>query len=98
MNVLALVAASVSLLSLVAAPAVAAPPVEPENKITIDVMDADVINIIRLIADVSGKNVVVADDVKGKITVKLRNVGCLRVSVAYFALATRPQTRADSPS
>jgi len=74
MNVLTLVA-SVSLLSLVAAPAVAAPPVEPENKITIDVMDADVINIIRLIADVSGKNVVVADDVKGKITVKLRNVG-----------------------
>lgn len=64
-----------SLLSLFSPTAAAARPVAVEKTITIDVMDADIINIIRLIADVSGKNVVVADDVKGKITVKLKDVG-----------------------
>jgi type IV pilus assembly protein PilQ len=47
---------------------------EPAKKITIDVQDADIHNVIRLFADVSGKNIVVADDVKGKVTIKLKNV------------------------
>jgi type IV pilus assembly protein PilQ len=44
------------------------------KKITIDLQDADIVNVIRLIGDVSGKNVVVGEDVKGKVTLKLKNV------------------------
>ncbi|MCC7070477.1 MAG: type IV pilus secretin PilQ [Deltaproteobacteria bacterium] len=44
------------------------------KKVTIDLQDADIVNVIRLIGDVSGKNVVVAEDVKGKVTLKLKNV------------------------
>lgn len=44
------------------------------RKITIDMQDADIVNVIRLMGDVSGKNVVIGEDVKGKVTVKLKNV------------------------
>lgn len=44
------------------------------KKITIDLQDADIVNVVRLIGDVSGKNVVVGEDVKGKVTLKLKNV------------------------
>jgi|GEM_PF-813047 len=44
------------------------------KKITIDVQDADVVNVVRLMADVTGLNFVVADDVKGKVSMKLKNV------------------------
>lgn len=63
------------MLALVFAAAVAAvAPAENHNKITIDVMNADVVNVIRLIGDVGGINIVVSDDVKGKVTIKLKNV------------------------
>lgn len=55
--------------------------VEEENekvytgqKISLDFKDADVRNILRLIADVSGLNIIVSDNVKGKVTIKLDNV------------------------
>ncbi|HEC97911.1 MAG TPA: type IV pilus secretin family protein [Nitrospirae bacterium] len=44
------------------------------KKISLDFQDADIIPIFRLLADVSGYNVVVDPEVKGKITVKLINV------------------------
>jgi len=44
------------------------------QRITLDFHDIDVRNLLRLLADVSKKNIVVADDVTGKITVALRNV------------------------
>jgi type IV pilus assembly protein PilQ len=44
------------------------------KKITIDLMDADIVNVLRLLGDVSGKNVVIGDEVKGKVTIKLKNV------------------------
>ena len=44
------------------------------KKVTIDLQDADIVNVVRLIGDVSGKNVVVGEDVKGKVTLKLKNV------------------------
>ncbi len=44
------------------------------KKITIDLMDADIVNVIRLLGDVSGKNVVVSEEVKGRVTLKLKNV------------------------
>lgn len=44
------------------------------RRITLDFHDIDIRNLLRLIADVSKKNIVVADDVTGKVTVSLRNV------------------------
>jgi type IV pilus assembly protein PilQ len=42
--------------------------------ITLDFQNADIHNILRLIGEVSGKNVVVSDQVSGKVTLKLKNV------------------------
>ncbi|MDP3298191.1 MAG: type IV pilus secretin PilQ [Thermodesulfovibrionia bacterium] len=44
------------------------------EKISIDFQDADLIHIFRLIADVSGYNIVVSPQVKGKFSMKLINV------------------------
>jgi type IV pilus assembly protein PilQ len=44
------------------------------RRITLDFHDIEIRNLLRLIADVSKKNIVVADDVAGKVTVSLRNV------------------------
>jgi type IV pilus assembly protein PilQ len=44
------------------------------RRITLDFHDIDIRNLLRLIADVSKKNIVVAEDVTGKVTVSLRNV------------------------
>jgi type IV pilus assembly protein PilQ len=41
---------------------------------SLDFKDADIQNILRLIAEVSGLNVVAGDDVKGTVTVRLVNV------------------------
>ena len=42
--------------------------------ISLDFQDADIVPILRLLGDVSGYNMVVHPDVKGKITMKLMNV------------------------
>ncbi|MDR1041247.1 MAG: secretin and TonB N-terminal domain-containing protein, partial [Deltaproteobacteria bacterium] len=44
------------------------------ERISLDFQNADIHNILRLIGEVSGKNVVVSDTVSGKVTLKLRNV------------------------
>jgi len=44
------------------------------KRISLDFQDADVIPIFRLLADISGYNVVVSPEVKGRITMKLINV------------------------
>ncbi len=46
----------------------------PVSKVSFDFMDADVRNVVRILAEVSGKNIVISDAVKGKITMKLDNV------------------------
>ncbi len=46
----------------------------PTSKISFDFMDADVRNVLRVLSEVSKKNIVIAEDVKGKVTVKLENV------------------------
>ncbi len=43
-------------------------------KISFDFVDADVRNVLRVLTEVSGKNIVVGDDVKGKITMKVENI------------------------
>ena len=45
-------------------------------KISLDFMDADIRNVLRVIAEVSKKNMVISDDVKGKVTIKLENMSC----------------------
>lgn len=44
------------------------------RRITLDFHDIEIRNLLRLIADVSKRNIIVADDVTGKVTVSLRNV------------------------
>jgi type IV pilus assembly protein PilQ len=44
------------------------------EKISLDFQNADIHNILRLIGEVSGMNVVVSDQVSGKVTLKLKNV------------------------
>ena len=43
-------------------------------KISFDFIDADIKNVLRVLAEVGKKNIVIAEDVKGKVTVKLDNV------------------------
>ena len=40
----------------------------------LDVKDADVHDVMRLLADVGNVNIVVSDDVKGKVTLRLKRV------------------------
>jgi type IV pilus assembly protein PilQ len=57
------------------APAPASPP--PSNGarlISFDFKDADVVNLLRILAAESGKNIVIGDDVRGKMSITLRNV------------------------
>ncbi len=62
-----------------AAPAVAlpAPPASlagGPGRLSMDFREADINNLLRIIAEVSGKNVVAGSDVTGKVTVRLVNV------------------------
>lgn len=50
------------------------PPKYVGKKISLDFQDAEIANVVRLIADVSNLNVVLGEDVKGKVTLKLINV------------------------
>src|SRR5437867_2862003 len=55
----------------------ATPPPAPTNGqrlISFDFKDADVVNLLRILAAESNKNVVIGDDVKGKMSISLRNV------------------------
>lgn len=44
------------------------------KRVSLNFKDADIVNVIRLIADATGENIITSEDVKGKVTVKLRNV------------------------
>jgi len=52
------------------------------KRITLDVKDADITNVLRLLADVSKLNIIASDDVQGKVTIKLRNVPWIRRSTS----------------
>jgi type IV pilus assembly protein PilQ len=57
------------------AQAPAAPtPSNGQRLISFDFKDADVVNLLRILAAESNKNVVIGDDVKGKMSISLRNV------------------------
>jgi type IV pilus assembly protein PilQ len=44
------------------------------QKISLDFKDADIQNVLRVLADVSGLNIIATDDVKGKVTLHLIDV------------------------
>jgi len=46
----------------------------PARRIDLDVVGADVRDVLRLLADVRGINLVIGDDVTGRVTIKLRRV------------------------
>src|SRR5215813_12559991 len=64
------------LLAQLRAPLVAQAPAPQQRPrlISLDFKDADINNILRILAEFSGLNIVSSDDVKGKVTVKLANV------------------------
>jgi type IV pilus assembly protein PilQ len=45
-----------------------------KKRISIDLKDADIVNVLRLLAEISGENIIASDDVRGQVTLKLRNV------------------------
>src|SRR6266705_2062603 len=49
-------------------------PSNGQRLISFDFKDADVVNLLRILAAESNKNVVIGDDVKGKMSISLRNV------------------------
>jgi len=44
------------------------------KRISLDLQDADVVNVLRLLADVGGVNIVFGSDVSGKVTLNLKNI------------------------
>jgi type IV pilus assembly protein PilQ len=44
------------------------------KRVSFEFKDIDIQNLLRVIAEISKKNIVVADDVTGKVTIRLRNV------------------------
>jgi type IV pilus assembly protein PilQ len=70
------VAGSPVLLAQLRAPIVAqaAGGLQRPRLISLDFKDADINNILRILAEFSGLNIVTSEDVKGKVTVKLQNV------------------------
>lgn len=55
-------------------PAVAPRPGYTGRRLSMDFVDADIRNVLRLIGEVSGLNMVAGDDVQGKVTVRLVDV------------------------
>jgi type IV pilus assembly protein PilQ len=50
------------------------PPTGSGRLLSMDFKDADVINLLRILAAESGRNIVAGEDVKGKVSISLRNV------------------------
>lgn len=62
------------------------------QRISLDFQDSDIVPIFRLLADISGYNVVVDPSVKGRLTMKLINVPwdqALEIILKTFALGKR---------
>src|SRR5205814_7380507 len=57
-----------------APPAAVTAPLAGERLISLEFKDADVVNLLRILAAESGRNIVMGDDVKGKMSISLRNV------------------------
>lgn len=71
---MSLVRAAVAAIVLLSAQALADPPRYEAKRITLDVVRADIHDVLRILAEKGGLNVVVSDEVQGKVTLRLRNV------------------------
>ncbi|ADO67823.1 secretin and TonB N-terminal domain-containing protein [Stigmatella aurantiaca] len=63
-----------SALLVLASPSLAAPPRAESKRIHLDVVRADLHDVLRMLADVGRLNLVVSDQVQGTVTLKLKNV------------------------
>lgn len=45
-----------------------------QHRISLDVKDAELVNVLRLISEETGENIIASDEVHGKVTLKLRDV------------------------
>jgi type IV pilus secretin PilQ/predicted competence protein len=52
----------------------ATPPAPTGQLISLEFKDAEVVNLLRVLAAESGRNMVIGDDVKGRMSISLRNV------------------------
>ncbi len=50
------------------------PLIDSEKTVSLDLQDADIVGVFRLLGDIGGYNVVIHPEVKGKVTLKLINV------------------------
>jgi type II secretory pathway component HofQ len=60
------------LLFFTAAPAAA--PEQAQSSISLDLRDADLVDVLRMLAQVAGLNVIISSEVKGTVTVQLSDV------------------------
>ena len=44
------------------------------QRVSLDFKDADIVNVLRLLSEIGGENVVITDDVRGRITLRLVDV------------------------
>lgn len=52
-------------------------PAQPQRRgrrVNIDIKDADIVNVIRLLQEESGENIIIGEEVTGKVTLKLNEV------------------------
>src|SRR5438034_11420665 len=76
----ALLVTLIPMTAVAQAPTPPPPPAPPSPStgngrlISFDFKDADVVNLLRILAAESGRNIVISDDVKGKMSLSLRNV------------------------
>ena len=63
--------------------------------IDLDVKDADIHDVMRLLADVGNVNIVVADSVTGKVTLKLKKVAW-DLAACTIARVHKLEIRVDS--
>jgi type IV pilus assembly protein PilQ len=52
----------------------AAPARGPRPPVTLEFKDADIVSLLRVLATEGGRNIVIGEDVKGKMSISLRNV------------------------
>ncbi len=50
------------------------PRFDTTRRVTFEFKDIEIHNLLRMLADISKKNIIVTDDVSGKVTLRLRNV------------------------
>jgi type IV pilus assembly protein PilQ len=44
------------------------------RKITLDFKDADIVNVLRMLSEIGGESIVITDDVRGRMTIRLVDV------------------------